>query len=169
MSKLLTLVEDRQDELGRFTKFAIVGAIGAAVDFSVLNFLILVLGWSNVFVNVSLPIVVLNPLLSGLDWGKFFANLFSVGCAIISNFVWNRYWTFPESRERRLRTQFGKFALVNLVGLGINQVVFLTLDALVFAPVFPEPLDYNLAKGMAIIMVLFWNFSANRRWTYKGI
>ena len=146
MSKLLTVVSTNQDELARFGKFAVVGAIGAVVDFSVLNFLIL-----------------------GFGAPKFIANLVSVTCAIFSNFIWNRLWTFPESRERALHTQFGQFALVNLVGLVINQVVFLTVDAFVFGPIFGSPLDYNLAKAVAIIVVLFWNFGANRRWTYRGI
>ena len=127
-------------------KFAIVGAVGALVDFGVLNALIL-----------------------GFDIPKFFANLISVTCAIFSNFIWNRLWTFPESRERALHTQFGQFALVNLVGLVINQVVFLSLDAFLFGPLFSTPLDYNLAKAAAIVVVLFWNFGANRRWTYRDI
>lgn len=146
MSKLLSSVSNNQDEFARFMKFAVVGAVGALVDFSVLNFLIL-----------------------GFGWAKFFANLVSVGCAMVSNFIWNRLWTFPESRERRLQTQFGKFAIVNVIGLAINQIVFLSADALVFAPLFDPPLDYNLAKATAIIVVLFWNFGANRRWTYRGI
>lgn len=146
MSRLISLVSMNQVEVTRFVKFAAVGAVGAIVDFSVLNLLIL-----------------------GFGWSKFFANLVSVGCAITSNFTWNRLWTFPESRERALHTQFGKFALVNIIGLAINQIVFLTTDALIFAPLVDRPLDYNLAKATAILVVLFWNFSVNRRWTYRGI
>ena len=146
LSKLTVLVSNHQGELARFGKFAVVGALGALGDFGVLNLLIL-----------------------GFGWAKFFANLTSVSCAILSNFTWNRLWTFPESRERSLHTQFGKFALVNLVGLGLNQIVFLTTDALIFGPLFPDPLDYNLAKGTAIVVVLSWNFFANRIWTYRGI
>ncbi len=133
-------------EFKRFLKFAIVGTIGAAVDFGVLNLLVL-----------------------GFSVPKEYANLVSVTCAIISNFIWNRMWTFPESRDRPLHTQFGQFALVNVVGLAINQFVFLTTDALVFDKVFPHPLDYNVAKAAAIIVVLFWNFFVNRNWTYRGI
>ena len=144
--KLLSVVSDNQDELTRFLKFAIVGAMGAVIDFGILNLLILQFGWP-----------------------KFLANLASVSCAIVSNFVWNRLWTFPESRERALHAQFGQFALVNVVGLVINQAVFLGSDAFIFGPLFGEPLDYNLAKATAIIVVLFWNFGANRRWTYRGI
>lgn len=146
MSKLSSFVSNNHSEFTRFGKFAVVGAIGATVDFSVLNLLIL-----------------------GFGWAKFFANLVSVSCAIASNFTWNRLWTFPESRERRLHTQFVKFAIVNFTGLGINQFIFLVTDAFLFEPLFGLPLGYNLAKATAIIVVLFWNFSANRRWTYRGI
>jgi len=30
-------------------------------------------------------------------------------------------------------------------------------------------LGYNVAKAIAIIVVLFWNFGVNRVWTYRGI
>jgi len=146
LSRLLSFVSNNHGELLRFMKFAVVGTIGAAVDFGVLNLLIL-----------------------GFGWLKFFANLASVSCAIVSNFTWNRLWTFPESRERPLHTQFGKFAIVNLVGLGINQIVFMLTDIFIFEPLFGLLPGYNLAKATAIIVVLFWNFFANRRWTYRGI
>lgn len=141
-----SFVENHGGEFKRFVKFAIVGTIGAAVDFSVLNVQVLAF---------SVP--------------KEYANIVSVMCAIISNFSWNRLWTFPESRERPLHSQFGQFALVNAIGLMINQIVFLSSDTLIFGRIFPHPLDYNLAKAMAIIVVLFWNFFVNRRTTYKGI
>ena len=146
MSKSLSDVSSRQNEVSRFLKFAVIGAIGAVVDFSVLNLMIL-----------------------GFGWTEFFANLLSVSCAIVSNFIWNRLWTFPESRERPLHTQFGQFAAVNAVGLVINQFVFLTTHAVVFSRFVGPPLNYNLAKATAIIVVLFWNFGANRLWTYRGI
>ncbi|MDE3087960.1 MAG: GtrA family protein [Chloroflexota bacterium] len=146
MSKLLSFVSNNQSEFARFMKFAAVGTIGAAVDFGVLNLLVLVFG---------VP--------------KGYANLVSVACAIFSNFIWNRVWTFPESRDHPLHISFGKFALVNVFGLAINQFIFVTTDALFFEPAFPHPLDYNLAKASAIVVVLFWNFFVNRRWTYRGI
>lgn len=146
MSKLSSFVSGNQNEFTRFLKFAAVGTLGAAVDFGVLNLLVLAFG---------VP--------------KEYANLVSVSCAIFSNFIWNRLWTFPESRDHPLHISFGKFALVNLIGLAINQFIFVTTDALVFGKMFPHPLDYNVAKAAAIIVVLFWNFFANRRWTYREI
>lgn len=144
MSKLITLASN--GEMNRFLKFAIVGTFGALVDFGVLNILVLAFGWP-----------------------KEYANLVSVTCAIFSNFTWNRLWTFPESREHPLHTQFGKFALVNLVGLVINQFFFVMTDSLIFGKMFPHPIDYNFAKATAVVVVLFWNFFANRRWTYREI
>jgi len=146
LSKLFSFASSNNSEFTRFFKFAIVGTIGAVVDFGVLNLMVL-----------------------GVGMAKEYANLISVSCAILSNFTWNRLWTFPESRERPVHTQFGKFALVNIVGLGINQIVFLTTDALIFEHLFPHPIDYNFAKATAIIVVLFWNFFVNRNWTYRGI
>jgi putative flippase GtrA len=144
--KVVTLVSEHRSEVKRFGKFMVVGGIGAIIDFGVLNLLIGVVGWD-----------------------KYLSNVISVSCAIISNFWWNRHWTFPESREHDLHKSFGKFAAVNLVGLGINQIVFFLADFFIFDPMFDHPLDYNLAKLTAVGVVLFWNFFANRLWTYRDI
>jgi putative flippase GtrA len=145
VTRLIEIVGVRYGELKRFIKFAIVGTSGAAVDFGVLNLLHLAFGFT-----------------------KFWANTCSFSLAVLNNFTWNRLWTFPESRERRLQTQLGQFAVVNIIGLAINQVVFLGLDRYVFEPAF-GPLGYNFAKAVAIIVVLFWNYGINRIWTYRGI
>jgi len=142
---ILTLCTDNRREFERFVKFAVVGAIGAVIDFGVLNLMHGVFGW---------------PLL----W----ANTFSVSIAIVSNFTWNRLWTFPESRSRRKREQLPQFALINLIGLGINNLIVVGLTA-VFTNFIPDPWDYNLAKAIAIGVVLFWNFGVNRLWTYRGL
>ncbi len=135
----------RPKEFERFLKFATVGVIGMLVDFGVLNILV------QVF---HLPVLV--------------ANIFSFSAAVVSNFTWNRLWTFPESRERPLFRQLGQFAIVNLIGLLINEVVlFLVLQAI--KDFVPAPWNYNLAKAFAIAVVLFWNYFVNRMWTYKGI
>ena len=146
MSRLTTFVSTNQTELTRFFKFAIVGTLGAVIDFGTLNLLVLLFG---------VP--------------KEIANLVSFSCAVVSNFIWNRLWTFPESRERELHTQFGQFAAVNVVGLVVNEIIFVASDRLVFAALLPHPLDYNVAKAVAVIVVLFWNFFVNRHWTYRGI
>ncbi|MCE5258869.1 MAG: GtrA family protein [Chloroflexi bacterium] len=131
-------------ELKRFGKFAVVGTIGALVDFSILNFGIQVL---------------LLP--------KWLANTFSFFAAVLSNFIWNRFWTYPETRQMPLLPQLGQFLLVNLAGYGINQLVFLSLDHYVFSSW--GSWSYNISKALAIGVVLFWNFFINRIWTYGKV
>jgi putative flippase GtrA len=142
---ILTLYSDNRKEFVRFVKFAIVGVIGAVVDFGILNLMHKAFFW---------------PLL----W----ANTLSVSVAILSNFTWNRLWTFPESRSRRKREQLPQFALINFIGLGINNLIVVGLAA-VFSRFIADPWHYNLAKAIAIGVVLFWNFGANRIWTYRGL
>lgn len=136
---------EKRAEMWRFIKFAIVGASGTVVDFSVLNLMHLVFGAS-----------------------LFLSNTISFSVAVVNNFIWNRLWTFPESRQRPFGKQLLQFGAVNVVGLAINQAVFLSLNHYVFEPWLGQ-LGYNLAKACAIVLVLFWNFGVNRIWTYKGI
>jgi putative flippase GtrA len=149
-------------ELKRFLKFAAVGTVGAAIDYGLLNLLILVGG---------LP--------------KFLANCVSFSAAVLSNFIWNRLWTYPESRRHPIGPQLAQFALLNLVGLGINLAVFLSADRYLlgtqgaWAPLVARlavavgirhaVLAYNLSKACATAVALFWNFGSNRLVTYRGL
>jgi putative flippase GtrA len=152
-SNVIEIARSNRKEVKRFVKFAIVGAAGSITDFIVLNLLI------QLF---ALPLAV--------------ANTCSFVAAVIQNFTLNRLWTFPESQERRARGQLAQFAIVSLVGYGLNQLVFLSLHHLWedywmanFGPDTGFLLSYNVAKLFAIGVVLFWNFTANRLWTYRGL
>jgi len=138
-------LEAHPQELVRFLKFAAVGAFGMVVDLTVLNVMHKVFG---------LPLLV--------------ANTISFSTAVVSNFTWNRLWTFPESRERPIVPQLLQFGLVNVIGLTINNLVLWILFQLIDGFI-PDPLNYNLAKIGAIGVVLFWNYGINRLWTYRGI
>jgi putative flippase GtrA len=131
-------------ERSRFLRFAMVGAFGAIVDFGTLNLFHLAL---------QLPVLL--------------SNTFSFTLAVCSNFTWNRYWTYPDSRSKPLGGQLTQFFLVNLIGLAINTLVLavlLGLATLVFGR-----LGYNVAKMVATGIVMFWNFFINRYWTYNDI
>ncbi|MBI1879940.1 MAG: GtrA family protein [Chloroflexi bacterium] len=145
IESITNIYQSRPKEFNRFAKFAIVGTLGAIIDFGLLNLMRGVFGWD-------------------LIW----ANTLSVSVAILSNFIWNRYWTFPESRTRKKRIQLPQFALVNFIGLLINNLIVVGIDAVLIAHV-GEPWSYNIAKAVAIGVVLFWNFGINRLWTYRGL
>jgi putative flippase GtrA len=133
-------------EFGRFLKYATVGAWGFIVDFSVLNFLIFV-----------------------AHFPPWLANTCSFTIAVLNTFTFNRLWTVPESRGRPVRRQLAQFFLVNLVGYAINESVFLGSHALIWRHFLAVALAWNFAKATASGIALFWNFSANRLWTWRGL
>ena len=142
-------------ERTRFLKFMAVGAFGALVDFGIANLL------SHFF---NMPLV--------------YAGTISFTCAVISNFIWNRYWTYPESRSRKLPHQLGMFFLVNLAGVAIRIPILhfvepALLDFLKYStpegPIGPEFLARNITLAVAVGIVMLWNFFINRYWTYNDV
>lgn len=160
ITKLNRVTQTHRREIVRFLKFSFVGTIGAVVDFGTLYLLHVVLG---------MPIV---P-----------ANTCSFSAAVLSNFTWNRYWTYPDSRTKPIRAQLLQFLVVNIVGWGINTGLLVLLDDLFVSlvgaagrnlsilanPALAYKLGYNLAKAVATGIVLFWNFFVNRVWTYSDV
>lgn len=135
----------------------VVGGIGAVVDFGTLNLLI---GLSDV-----------QPIL---------AQAFSFSAAVTSNFIWNRYWTYPDSRSKAVHRQAAQFAVVSLSGLGIRSVIFALSQPMMSRladqlldrttiPIEALVLGTNLAVALAVLAVLFWNFGVNRVWTYSDV
>jgi putative flippase GtrA len=144
------------DERGRFLRFAVVGAIGAVVDFSTFNILVTIFR---------------TPTIS--------ASVFSFLAAVMSNFLWNRFWTYPDSRSKKIPRQIAQFSLVSIVGLGIRTPLFAWLEKLLIRSLpalLPKNfllsstvLGHNAALAIAILVVMMWNFYANRMWTYNDV
>ncbi len=150
----MTILNDPR-ERSRFIRFAIVGTIGAAVDF--LSF--------NLFFGI-------------FEFQAVTASILSFILALISNFILNRIWTFPDSRSKPIQSQMLQYGIVNLIGLLIRTPVFIWASSAITVLIlnsnlsFPiEPLQFanNLALAIAIGVVLFWNFFANRYWTYNDV
>lgn len=151
-----TVILDNRKEVTRFLKFAVVGTIGAMVDFGMLYLLHVVVGW---------------PLA--------LSNTISFTCAVISNFIWNRFWTYPDSRSKPISAQLVQFFVVNIAGWAINTGILLALNKplTAFALTLPvvateataHKLGYNGAKVFATGVVMFWNFFVNRFWTYNDV
>ena len=144
-------------ERERFLKFSVVGAIGALVDFGSFHL-----------------------LMTFLQIKPTWAQAVSFSLAITSNFIWNRFWTYPDSRSKPISNQLVTFFVVNLIGLGIRTPIFTGLetpfrnlfDRLAFLPIGfidADRLGYTFALGVAVVVVLFWNFLINRIWTYNDV
>jgi putative flippase GtrA len=145
----------RRREIKRFARFSTVGAIGAAVDFAVFNFVLHTIG--------------LTPTVS---------QAISFLAAVTSNFILNRKWTYPDSRSKPLGMQLAQYGAVNLIGLIIRTPIFngmgTVFERLLAGRSMPFGLSnysvaHNLALASAIGIVLFWNFFVNRFWTYGDV
>lgn len=149
-------------------KFAIVGASNSVINFGLSNLLHYKMGW---------------PLIPALT-AAFFLS-------VLNGFFWNRHWTFKEARGKPAHTQSLQFLLVNIVGWLLNTTIVVLIVASVKSHGHallgnPEelsrivhamltntgkheygPLLYNGALLVATGVVVFWNFFANRHWTFK--
>jgi len=130
-------------ELGRFTRFLTVGAVGTFLDFSLLT------------------------LLKTLGLPTLLANSLSFTAGVINNLTWNRLWTFAYSKESDWRVQFASFALVSLIGLGLNNLIVFSLENPLGQLLGQLDYGYLPAKVIATGMVVFWNYFANRTWTFR--
>ena len=150
----MTHIFNSAEERLRFLKFATVGAIGTVVDFGIYNFLNLAVG--------------LEPV---------FSQAISFAVAVVNNFLWNRHWTYPDSRSKAAHHQMIQFGLINVVGLLIRTPIIGGLEKPlgVFAGRLGVGADaavifgHNAALAVAIGIVMLWNYFANRYWTYNDI
>lgn len=159
----------RSKEVERFIKFAIIGALGAVVDVGMLFLL-----QAYLIPPVTTLAVVIATSTAFLT-------------ATIHNYLWNRFWTFPDARGHSLRWQLVRFTVINAVGWVIRtiwiSVSYLWLGALLMPAALPviqlfrpgyTPSDTASAKLGSLIalligiaVILFWNFLANRLWTFR--
>ncbi len=166
-------------EAKRFVKFLIVGTIGFVVDFGIFNLLLnpvnaLFTAGSGVY-NALFGLGLNEQFITHL--GPTVASAFSFVAAVCSNFLWNRYWTYPDSRSRSRRRQFTMFFIVSAIGvlIRIPIVFFMTpifrsmVDTIGPLQAYSTRLADNLSLGVAVLVVLFWNFFANRYWTYNDV
>lgn len=152
----MTSIISNQRERTRFLKFTVVGIIGAAVDFGMMNLLV------SLF---SAPLVV--------------AGTISFLVAVMSNFLWNRYWTYPDSRSKRLFRQLLEFFIVSIIGMAIRIPTLIILEPIIFSILNFLPtqlpastqlfITNNLTLAVAVGIVMFWNFFINRYWTYNDV
>jgi len=142
-------------EKRRFIKFALVGISGTLIDFGIFNLLLFFKFSSNFAYTISFIVAVLN------------------------NFFWNRNWTYPESKIHPIKTQLIKFSCVSVAGFLIRTNLYKIIEQPIirFAEGMinkgflfsAEVVGKNISLAFVIIVVLFWNYFANRLLTYKDI
>ena len=120
----------------QFVVYSLIGALNTLIHFVVFVLL---------FRLLSLPLL----LASTLGY-----------CAGVANsYFMNRHWTFGVS-QRANTVEFSKFAVVNLLALGLNLMVLRALTTLGLMP--------ELAQAGAIVVSLAANFVGNKWWAFRG-
>ncbi len=121
-----------------FLKYCVVGVVGTAIDLLTVYFL-------------AERFQLMHPI--GAATIGFFL-------AVINNFVLNKIWTF-EDRSKNYRKLMIKFFLVSVVGLVLTWIfMFIFYELYGISPV--------PAKAITSVIVLSWNFFANKYWTFSG-
>ena len=120
----------------KFIKFGVVGLSGVVVDFATTYL-----------------------LKEQLKVNKYVANSAGFLCAVVSNYVLNRMWTFHDHNPD-VTTQFGKFFLIALFGLALNNAIIYFLTEKL-------NLKFYTAKLVATGIVTIWNFFGNLLFTFK--
>ena len=126
----------------RIAKFAVVGAMGFLVDAGLLQLLV-----SQTGLGVYLPRVISFPAALSVTW------------------YLNRLWTFPEASGQLRRSQYGRYAAVQILGNMVNLAVYAL--ALHLGPAwFSRHVVVPLAIASAVAMVT--NYLGARHWAYAA-
>lgn len=148
------ILSDNRERI-RFLKFAAVGAVGSLLDIGIMNLLTRLLAWRLVS-----------------------AGVVSFLCAVLNNFMGNRFWTYPESRSRHLLHQLGMFFAVNTAGIAIRVPILHYVEPPMesafqgvanLSADTAELFAKNATLAFAIVSVMIWNYFINRYWTYNDV
>ncbi len=126
----------------QITKFAIIGVFNFILDFSIY--------W---YLTRTMEFMQTNYLL---------AHSISFLAAVTSSFLMNRAWTFRAVETvSSYRRQYIKFFTVSLGGLLLSSLLlYLVVSHL-------QIMDL-IGKFLVAIVVMFWNFSLNKLWTFRA-
>jgi len=134
-----TILKDKPDNLlGQLLRYAVVGGISFIVDYGSL--------W-------------LLTEKAGLPYLWSAALAFILG--LICNYILSTRWVFGESRIKNAWGEFVAFAVIGVIGLGLNELImYACTEGLGF--------HYMLSKIVSTAIVFFWNFLARRFLVFKS-
>jgi putative flippase GtrA len=135
-------------EIGRMTRFAIVGASGIPVNLAVWLLLVRVLGLAG----------------RGGVQGYALPDFLASEAAILWNFAWNEGWTFSDlelsRKPRDIASRLARYNIISLVGVGLLVVIHGALMGL--------GLGDLAAYLLSIFLVFVYNYAFSRILAWRG-
>ncbi|MBI5405285.1 MAG: GtrA family protein [Candidatus Kerfeldbacteria bacterium] len=110
----------------------------------------------------SITVYELAKLLFQLE--PLVANLFAFSAGVTVSYILNKRWTFRNTSANH-RQLYTRFFLINVVGLAISETIIYVVHSL-------AGFHDRVGFAAAVAVVVFWNFNANRAWTFpqpKGV
>lgn len=116
--------------------------------------------------NTALDFILLF-LFTGLGVDKIVANYFSTGISLVFSFFVNKSFTF-KNKSGNAKKQFALFLIVTIIGLWAIQpiIIWVSTNSLA-AYITNEPLNLFVAKLIATIASLIWNYLLYSRLVFK--
>lgn len=74
---------------------------------------------------------------------------------LLANYLLSRAWVFPRRVLRNASVEFAVFAVIGLIGLGLNELGIWLLSSIL-------GLHYLISKMCTTAVVFFWNFTARK-------
>ena len=126
--------------LAQLARYSLVGGIAFIVDFGLFAL-----------------------CLYALEWHYLLANLMGLTAGLTLNYALSIKWVFSDCKRRlenRKLAEFSVFAIVGIIGVGINELLMLLL------------VDFSnvqelFSKMIAAIIVLLWNFCGRKLILFK--
>lgn len=121
--------------LAQLARYILVGGFAFVIDFGLFSLCLYCLGWQYLL-----------------------ANLIGLVAGLCLNYALSISWVFRNSKrrlEKRKLAEFAVFALVGLMGVGLNELLMLLMVGFF-------SLQELYSKMMAAVVVLMWNFCARK-------
>ncbi|MBI3911859.1 MAG: GtrA family protein [Armatimonadetes bacterium] len=158
----------------QFVKFCLVGAVSTVIDIGLLWLLLNPVNLKAQLWHLTAPWPGFQDRAAAWSLHIPVGASLSFLAAVTNGFIWNSRWTFRGYGRTSRRRQFVQFVLVNIVGLWFNvaivTVVAHTLPVALVGRLAPLSRDPGalIGKVIATPVVAFWNFGANKYWTFAG-